>query len=440
MGVDSVDTSSPLAPLAELGECDVAEGIEPVTSLHAGAKAVILVRVFTEPIGVLETALPTEGLSPDRLAALIGAEFGAELKERFVDCGCEWNGRPPTDGLQARRIPRFLESRERVIENGPSITAAICTRDRPDVLREAIESLCAQNYQPLRVMVVDNAPPSDSTREVVSSFDGDLDVTYVLERRPGLSWARNRALELSDTDVVAYVDDDARCDRWWAAEIARGFVEVPNADAVTGTVFPAELDTPSQMFFDQYSSVRRRRGFKRAVFSPATRREQSPLYPLPPFGIGANMAFRRSAARAIGGFDPALGPGTATHAADDTAALSAVLLNGGTIVYQPSALVHHRNRRDESALRGLLRGHGRGVGAFYTSMVLHQPSCLMELLRLAPQALRDQFSPSGRRLSKLDSAFPPELLAANRRGLVEGPFAYAAARVHAARLARVSPE
>ena len=35
-------------------------------------------------------------------------------------------------------------------------------------------------------------------------------------------------------------------------------------------------------------------------------RPPNPLYPLPPFGVGANMAFRREALASIGGFDVAL--------------------------------------------------------------------------------------------------------------------------------------
>ena len=172
------------------------------------------------------------------------------------------------------------------------------------------------------------------------------------------------------SEVIAWADDDELCDRWWAAEMARGFVEIPEAGAVTGIVIPSELETQSQAWFEQYSGVGRGRGFTRAVFSPATAREQSPLYPLPPYGAGANMAFRREAIERIGRFDCALGAGTSTLAGEDTAALSALLLAGGTIVYQPSAIVHHRHRRDYAALRArdarlwpwterVLREHGR---------------------------------------------------------------------------------
>ncbi len=427
------------SPVALVAECDVAESIPALEAPRAGVQALVLVRLFTEPIGTLMVTLPEGGLGASQLAEAIVSEFEPQLGSRLEECGLAWEGGLPTGGLQPAVTPGFLRSREIVLREGPSITAAICTHGRPESLRVALESVCAQSYPRLRILVVDNAPKDDRTRELVRDLAADHDITYVRELRPGLSWARNRALELADGEVIAWVDDDERCDPWWASEIARGFTEVPAADGVTGTVMPSELDTPSQMFFEQYGSVRRRRGFTRDVFSPATRRRQSPLYPLPPFGIGANMAFRCSALRRAGGFDCALGAGTITRSAEDTAAISNVLLDGGTIVYQPTAVVYHSNRREDDVLRDLLLGHGRGLGAFYTSMVIRRPSCVLELIRLAPQALVDQFSARGGRLSKLDESFPHELLRANRVGLLQGPFVYARARLRARRLRRMVP-
>jgi glycosyltransferase involved in cell wall biosynthesis len=421
-------------PAAVVAECDVATAIPAIAAPRADIRALVLVRVFTEPIAVVGLTLPAAGLSAAELARAIVAEAEPQLRERFEDCGLTWTGELPLAGVTPPRTPAFLQSRERVVRDGPAMTVAICTHDRPDSLALALRSVCAQSYERLRILVVDNAPSDSRTREVVAALAAEHDIDYALERRPGLSWARNRAIELSDGEVVAWVDDDEYCDAWWASEIARGFVEVPQADGVTGTVMPSELETQSQLLFEEYGSVRRQRGFARAVFSPATRREQSPLYPLPPFGIGANMALRRSALERIGGFDCALGAGTVSRTAEDTAALSAVLMTGGTLVYQPTAIVHHRNRREQDVLRDLLIGHGRGLGAFYTSMLIRQPSCITELLALAPQAIKDQFFRSGRRLGRLDQSFPRELLWANRLGLVQGPFVYARARVHARRL------
>lgn len=415
-------------------ECEIAEQVPAVLGPAAGTQMLVLVRLFSEPLGLLSQTLPANGLKPHELARVIVGELGAELRRRIEDCGLTWTGELPTDGLRARSTPRFVQSRERVVREGPEITVAVCTRDRPDGLAILLDSLGTQEYRRMRLLVIDNAPSDDRTRQLVSSLARTRDIEYVVEPRPGLSWARNRAIEACDSEVIAWADDDEVCDRWWATELARGFVEIPDAGAVTGIVVPSELETQSQAWFEQYSGVGRGRGFARAVFSPATAREQSPMYPLPPFGIGANMAFRLAAIERIGGFDRALGAGTRTLAGEDTAALSALLLAGGTIVYQPTAIVRHRHRRDYDSLRRVMLGYGRGLSAYYASMLVRQPSCAPELMRLSRQALRDQLSPRGQRLGALDG-FPAQLLRANRLGLLQGAFAYAGARLHARRLA-----
>ncbi len=414
-------------------ECEVSTGI-PALAQTIGGQALVLVRVFSEPIGMLSLKLPAGGLTPGALAHEIVAELEPELRTRIIESGMPWTGELPTGGLQPPETPQFVASRERVLRDGPRISVAVCTRDRPEDIVRLLESLRYQEYERLQIVVVDNAPSDDRTRRLVQGLGSEFEIVYVTEPRPGLSWARNRAIDASDGEVIAWADDDEVCDRWWAAEVARAFVEVPGADAVTGLVAPGELETQCQAWFEQYSGVCRGRGFARQVFTPATARQQSPLYPLPPFGAGANMAFRRDAIERIGRFDTALGAGTSTLAGEDTAALSTLLLAGGTIVYQPSAIVHHRHRRDYAALQRVMLGYGRGLSAYYASMVAHQPSCLFELIKLSRQAVRDQVGTRGRRLSELDG-FPSELLRINRKGLLQGAFMYLGARWRAHRLA-----
>lgn len=424
----------PACAVGVVTQCELSVEIPALRVPAAGMTAAVLVRLFGEPVGMLSRELPGQTLAPEALAREIAEEFGPALRERFADCAITWTGSLPTDGLQPGRTPSFLEGRERALAEGPAITAVICTRDRPDDLRLALEALHAQDYPRLRTLVVDNAPSDERTRRLVAELARTREIEYVNEPRPGLSWARNRALDASTTEIIGWVDDDEVCDPGWATEIARAFVEVPEAGGVTGLVVPAELRTRPQAWFEQYSGVSRGRGFSRAVFSPATAGEQSPLYPLPPYGAGANMAFRREAIEGIGRFDCALGTGTATLAGEDTAAFSALLLAGGTLVYQPSAIVHHRHRRDYAALERVMVGYGRGLSAYYASMVARQPACLPELVRLSGRALRDQFSHNGRKHSELEG-FPPELLRINRKGLLQGAFLYPAARWRARRLA-----
>jgi glycosyltransferase involved in cell wall biosynthesis len=429
-------TEQVTSPIVVVAECDLAEAIPGITVPRAGMSVLVLARIFGEPIGMVDVMSPANSISPDDLAGALVSELEPQLRDRFIECGLPWDGKLPVGGLHPPRTPSFLTNRERVMCEGPFMTIAICTRDHPESLAITLESLSKQEYQRSRVLVVDNAPSDDRTCQVVKSAMAGcgLDIDYVIEPRPGVSWARNRAIEASDSEVIAFIDDDERADRWWAAELARGFVENPEACAVTGAIVPGELATESQVLFERYFGIRAGRGFTRAVFSPETARDQSPLYPRPPFGATGNMAARRDALDRIGRFDCALGTGTMTQGCEDTAALSALLLEGLTIVYQPTAIVHHYYHRDYAALRRQLQGYGRGLTSFYISMLARRPSCLVEILRLGGKAARDRFSRRARQPSNLGEDFPRDLLRANLVGRLQGPFAYAAARVQARRL------
>ena len=419
-------------------DCDIADGLAPVPALDergvpwTGVE--LLVRAFTEPIGIVRLCLGNVGLGVSEVADAIVAQLGPTVAEHIRSSGLVWDGRLPSEGLDPSATSPFLAGRERALREAPSVTVAVCTRNRAQGLSRLLESLEGQHYDRMQVVVVDNAPTDDSTRRTVDDHRSRLDLTYVVERRPGLSWARNRAVEVSDGEIIAFVDDDEACDPWWVAEIARAFVEHPEAGAVSGLVLAAEIETLAQQRFEHYGGHSKGRGVTPAVFSPATWAQQSPLYPLPPFGVGGNMAFRREALASVGGFDCALGAGTVAQGAEDTAALGILLYNGGTVVYQPSAVVRHWHRRDDAALRDLFVGYGTGLGAFYASMLLRHPGSIVELLRLVPRALRDLTSPDGARLGALPADFPADLLKANRAAMLRGPGRYLQARLTARRL------
>lgn len=427
-------------PHVAMLECDIAAGLDPVAALDelgvpwSGVE--ILVRAFTEPLGIVRLPIGPGGISAVELAEAIVDELGPEVAERVRACGRRWSGMLSTDGLDALVAPPFLVGRARAATQSPSVTVVICTRDRPAGVGRMLNSLRLQQYDRMNVLVVDNAPNDDLTRRMVEWHRSGLDVRYTVEPRPGLSWARNHAIEVADGEIIAWVDDDEMCDRWWVSEIARAFVEHPEAGAVSGAVLAAEIETPAQQHFEQFGGHTKGRGFTPAVFSPATRAVHNPLYPLPPFGVGANMAFRREALKRIGGFDTALGAGTVTSGAEDTAAISTLLLLGGTAVYQPTAIVRHTHRRDDAALLKQFEGYGTGLGAFYMSMLLRHPRSIVDMLRLLPRAMHDLTSPDGARLAGLPKDFPAGLLAANRAAMWRGPYRYLQARRTARRLQR----
>ncbi|MGA2837806.1 MAG: glycosyltransferase [Acidimicrobiales bacterium] len=400
-------------------DVDVASGvpsIPPQLGGRAASCAWLLVRVHTEPIGSVVLRVPAQGLTEKQVAAGIVEGLGEEVSRRMG----------PETGVDAAE-PAFLESRKAVLEKAPQFTVVVCTHERPEGLDLCLQSLLDQRYPNYGILVVDNAPDTDRARRIVERIDSPM-ITYVVESRKGLSWARNKALRVIDDGIVAWIDDDEVADPDWIAELARGFHDHPEADAVCGVMIPGELETDAQVWFEQYGGHNKLRGFTPAVFSPRSAHLQSPYYPLPQFGTGGNAAIRLDALARIGGFDVALGAGSRCMGAEDTRAFTDLLVTGGTVVYQPTAVTRHFHRRTVEELKRQMRGYGTGLTAFYASLIVTRPRCIPDLVRLLPSAWRDFFGSQSLRSGDLPEDFPNELRNANRRGLLLGPICYVRAR------------
>ncbi len=389
-------------------EVDLVRGVPSLHRRPDTEVAWVLVRSDGVPVGALTLEIPPQGLAADRVAELVRTRLADEL---------------------AAAPSGFLAEHRAHLERAPAATVVVCTREHPDELRRCLLSLAKQDHPDFVVLVVDNAPVTSATRQVVEEIAAAVDCRYVLEPRPGLSRARNTALaQPLHGSIVAWLDDDEVADPLWLSELTRAFEGRDDVQGLSGLVLPAELDTPAQVWFEQFGGHSKGRGFIPAEFSPRTRREQHPLFPLPPFGVGANMAFRTETLRRYR-FDEALGAGTATQGGEDTKVFTELLLDGATIRYWPTALTWHYHRRDRAALAGQLRGYGLGLTAYYTACLVDRPRTALTLAGLLPRGLRTVFGSGGPRSSGLGPDFPRELLADNRRAMLAGPSVYLRTRI-----------
>lgn len=385
-------------------------------------RAWVLARLHSEPIGVCAVQLPAEGIGPDQLAALLWRELGEPIAERFAAAGLAVPVTLPAGGLTAEpEAWPFLRERAAVLADPPFISVVICTRDRPEQLENCLNRLRRQDYPRFEVVVVDNAPTSDAVQRLVKDSQGsEVTLRYCTEPRPGLSWARNAGIAAAATEIIAFLDDDDEPDEHWLAGVAAGFARGERIGSVTGIILPATLDTPAEELFELIGGHVKGRGFAKDRFSRSG--PQSPLFPLPPFGTGANMAFRRSVLDTIGGFDVALGAGTPTAASEDTLALTLTMLAGYEIAYEPAALMWHHHRPDMDGLSRQLHGYSMGLTAFYAALLRHRPSVLPGLLKLLPAAAGYMRGAAG-----AGDGSPDPAAGLNRRhlqGMLSGPSAY----------------
>jgi hypothetical protein len=125
-----------------------------------------------------------------------------------------------------------------------------------------------------------------------------------------------------------------------------------------------------------------------------------------------------------GGFDPALGAGTPTHGAEDLDIFFRIVTEGGTIVYEPGAVVRHRHRRHYAELTTHLHGYGVGLAAVLTKRLVERPTRALELAMKAPAGLRLLLSSDSPKNRQRRAGYPRELARQELTGMLRGPAAY----------------
>lgn len=301
------------------------------------------------------------------------------------------------------------------------IVPTIC--EEPGELSDLVESLLHLDYPDFEVIIVDNR--SVGEQGPLPMFGDDARVRVVSEPRPGVSAARNAGAAVASGDFFAFTDDDVLVDRGWLRALGARFVIEPAVDAIGGLVLPAELDAQPQLWFEEFYG-----GFSQS-FQASTVRvlDHDPSDELFPynagrFGAGCNIAVRRSMFTGLGGFNVDLGVGTPTRGGEDLAFFLKVLFRGGTLAFEPGALVRHHHRRAEGAFMRQVFGYGVGLGAMYLSVVREDPRHLGDMLRRVPAALRLLVRPRSERSVSLTSSYPSSTLLVQILGIVCGPVAY----------------
>jgi GT2 family glycosyltransferase len=221
----------------------------------------------------------------------------------------------------------------------PSVTVAIPTTGRPAYLDHALRSVVPQaRAAGAEVLVVDDGPSAET--RAVAAAHGVRCLTH--PRRRGLNASRNAAIDASDADLVAFLDDDVEVDPGWLDALIDAAEADPGAEALGG---PIRLDLEGR---PDTEAERRMPGISRLELHPDEDQDTNRLW-------GANLAVRRSAVERIGPFDPthAMGSG------DEEEWLGRLRDAGGRVRYVARAGVRHRRTGADASTRALTRAQGR---------------------------------------------------------------------------------
>jgi glycosyltransferase involved in cell wall biosynthesis len=122
------------------------------------------------------------------------------------------------------------------VRDTPLVSVVLPTYDRPERLRRALESVAAQTYPRVELVVVDDCSPTP-LEPVVDAVDlATLErVVYRRnEQNRGGNATRNRGIDACTGDYVAFLDDD---DEWKPTKLARQVETFAASDDDVGLVY-----------------------------------------------------------------------------------------------------------------------------------------------------------------------------------------------------------
>lgn len=216
----------------------------------------------------------------------------------------------------------------------PDVTVLVPTYRRPDGLRRLLTAV-ASEAPPFRweVVVVDN-DRAGSARPVVEAVVAGfpVPVRYVVEQSTGAVHARNRGIREAAGRVLAMLDDDVVPRPGWLAAVCAPVLAGEAVGAGGTVVLDPAVARPRWLDED---------GLGGYLTAHSLGPDPRPLT-ANEIVVTANAAFDRAAVQQVGGFDPTYGPrGRVQIVADDAHLVRELVRAGGTVLWQPDAVVVH---------------------------------------------------------------------------------------------------
>ncbi|MBV9354213.1 MAG: glycosyltransferase [Chloroflexi bacterium] len=231
----------------------------------------------------------------------------------------------------------------------------IVTRDRPEDLRVCLSAVLASSFRDFELVVVDQSATAAAAELVDQFARADRRVRLVRDDGKGAARARNIGFRATQGDIVVFTDDDCEPSTDWLGSLTTVLDADAGAGIAYGAVLPARHDT--------------REGFIVGFVPQRRDRLTGRLAKLHDAGISANVAFRRAALEATGGFDEMLGPGGYFPCAEDFDLAYRVLCHGYALLHVPEAQLVHHGLRDWQSGSALIHRTYIAIGAAYMKHV-----------------------------------------------------------------------
>ena len=223
-----------------------------------------------------------------------------------------------------------------------SVSVIVPVLNGARTIGDTLRCLVQQSEKPadLEIIAVDNGS-TDNTVEIVGRFQ----VTLLREEKQSPGAARNRGLRAARGEIIVHLDADTLPTRNWLSELLKPFSE-PAVMLAGGRTLAFLPKTPAERYVAASGLYDPENHIRREIF---------------PFVPSLNLAVLREVAMAVNGWSEEL------RTAEDVDFCHRLLRKfpERRMVYQPSAVLFHRNRQTDDEMKEQARTYGQGAAEIY---------------------------------------------------------------------------
>ena len=229
----------------------------------------------------------------------------------------------------------------------PFISIVIPTYNRPEKLKECLESLTELEYSrdSYEVIVVDDGSKI-SLESVVENFNNQIEITLLKQKNAGPATARNTGAKQAKGEFLAFTDDDCKPAPDWLNQIAACFAKKPDCligGKTINILSENPFSTASQELINYLYSYYNRDPEQATFFA------------------SNNIAISKERFQKIGGFDTTY----PRAAAEDREFCDRWLQYGNQMIYVPEVNVYHAHKLTLSSYWKQHFFYGRGAFCFH---------------------------------------------------------------------------
>jgi len=226
------------------------------------------------------------------------------------------------------------------------VSVVVPTYNSEKTIGACMESLLNQSYEPFEIIVVDSFS-TDRTKSIVDSFierAPEKIIALSIQRRSSYA-ARNKGIEVSEGEIIAFTDSDCIAHRDWLRNMVMTF-RSPKVGEVGGKIYSAEPQTIIQRFCELV-------GVLDQEYSMSSKKKFAPS-----FVLTTNCAVTKKVLGEVRGFDEEF------ISAGDLDLTLRIRSAGYEITYQPEAIIYHIHRDTIRALWQQNSKNGYGISSW----------------------------------------------------------------------------